>query len=208
MSDLAERQVDTAIMALVDGNRDMAQEVLAAEEEMDALDLQVSSIAQEILAKIHPEGENFRFTIAGMRAATCLERVGNIASDTAFQAMRIGKGAAVNEINSLETVVEVCESMVRDAVRALVNGDAESAWNTIQRADAVDKEALRLIEACERKIPDDGHKVLYLIMAVLDLKRISEHAVTIAEEVIYMVEGRLVKHASRHLLKNRPAPEA
>ncbi len=207
MSDLAEKQVDTAVMALVDGNQDMAREVLAAEEEMDALDLQVSRIAQDILAKIHPDGEKFRFTIAAIRAATCLEHVGNIAVDTAFQAQRIGKNIRMPDVGTLERVVESAESMLRDGIRALIDGDVDSAWTTIRRAEDVEKEASALIDACEKEMDADTSGLLHPIMAVLDLKRISEHAVTIAEEVVYMVEGKLVRHASRHILDGRELPE-
>ncbi|MBN1808878.1 MAG: hypothetical protein JW909_07390 [Planctomycetes bacterium] len=206
MSDLAERQVDTAVMALIDGSPDLARQVLDAEEEMNALDLQVSRIAHEILTKVHPDGENFRFTIAGMRAASCLQRVGDVASDTAFQAQRVGKNVCIHDVAALESLVEIAESMVRDAVGALVSGNAETAWAVVRRADEVESQINDTIEACENSIPPDSPGFLHMIIAVLDLKRISEHAVSIAEEVIFMVEGRLVRHVSRHLLKGVPEP--
>jgi len=207
MCDLAEKQVDTAVMALVDANPAFAKQVLDGEEEMDALDLQVSRIAQDILAKIKPEGESFRFTIAAMRAAASLEQVGNIANDTAFQAQRTQKNICVKEIGAFEDLVEASETMVRDAVKALVDGDAESAWETIRFADKVDKDVAELLDACERDASGDAQSRQHLVIAVLDLKRIAEHAVLIAEEVVYMVEGRLLRHAARMLLKGMGEPK-
>lgn len=215
MCDLAERQVDTAVMALVDGNRGFAKQVFDAEEEMDALDLQVSRIAQDILTQIHPEGENFRFTVAAMRAATCLERVGNIAVDTASQAEHTGgKMVSPDGAGALEELVEAAEAMVRDAVSALVEKDVKSAWETIRRADDVDKNVTRLLGSHgseSRHLDQDAPHAKNeppIIMAAIDLKRISEHAVAIAEEVVYMVEARLVRHAARLLLKGKSEPKA
>jgi len=207
MSDLAERQVDTAIMALVDGNPQMADQVLQAEEEMNALDLQVSRIAQDILAKIHPEGENFRFTIAGMRSAMFLQRISAIASDTAFHARRLQKGACIHNPESLSGLLETAERMVRDSVHALVSGDAESAWDTVREADEVEADVNRIVNACEVETKPNADNVVHMLMAVMDLKRITDHAVSIAEEVIYMVEGRLVRHVARLLLKGKPEPK-
>lgn len=209
MSDLAEKQLDTAVMALVDGNLQLAEETLSAEEEMDAMDIQVNRLAQEALEKLKPEAENFRYVVAGMRAASCLERIGDLAADTARQAISLGHGktAAGEELSAL---VEETETLVRDAVSSLVSGQALNAWGVIEKQGEAASLRDTAVEAVEKALEDgklEPRRAVYLLLVAVDLGRIEQLAVTIAEEVIYMVEDQLIKHVGKMMLEARKRGE-
>lgn len=203
MSDLAEKQLDTAVMALVDGNAQLAQETLAAEEEMDAMDLQVNNLAQEALETLKPDKEDFRYVVAGMRAASCLAQIGDLAADTARQAVGMGDVDSAPAGEELSTLVEAAETLVRDAVGALVSGDTDRAWAVIERegdTGMLQEKAVNAIEGAMEKGNPSPKRAVYLLLAAVDLGRITERAVSIAEEVIYMVENRLIRHVGRMML--------
>jgi len=209
MSELVEQNVDTAIMALIDRSDDLANQVLTFKRDIDEADLEIGRVSSEILRKNKLSDSEFRFTVAAMRISVHLERISELSSDIAREALYLNKKrSTLSGVDDLAEMLEDSAGMVRDSVGSLINGNADMAWDVCVRDDAVDECFRRIIaEIAEsaRSQPGSSDLAVRLSFAASGLESIADQAVNIAQEVIFALEGKIVAH---HLAEHRRTREA
>jgi phosphate transport system protein len=210
MSEMAERNVNSAIMALIERSGEIAQEVVDYDAQVDEMELAVDRRCLEILTLEHPESDNFRFVIAAMKINVDLERISDLAADIARHVQfLITKRSLQADLSHYAEMLEFTSMMVRDSVLSLLNRDIELAWRVCAHDDLVD-EAYQFLEKQLYEIiggeTDKAVRAARLLACALDLERIADHATNIAEEVIYVLEGKIVRHHIDEWRK-RLAPE-
>jgi len=196
---LVEQQVNVAVRALVEGDKAQASGVIERDGEIDRMEVEVEEDCLKILALHQPVAADLRFVVAVLKINNDLERIGdlavNIAKKTsAYVAQWLGEIPF-----DMVAMSEDVERMLRDALDALIALDSASATDVCARDDRIDAmkhEMRRLVEDMMKKEPERVSSLLNLLAASRNLERIADLATNIAEDVIYMVDGQIIRHRS------------
>lgn len=197
MASRAEEQIGLAVRGLKDRKQEMACEVLDKEAAINRLDIEIDDMALRLLALRQPMATDLRFITSAMKIGSDLERIGDLAVNIAERTLELLKFPQLKPLIDIPRMAEMSQEMVRDALNAFVNGDADLAKNVCERDDQVDqlnnqifRELLTFMMADATTIP----RAVDLILVGRHLERIADHATNIGEDVIYMVRGKTIKH--------------
>jgi len=194
---IVEEQVQKAIRALFDRNAELAEEVQAMDEDVDRREINLEEECLKILALHQPVAINLRQLVAALKINNDLERIGDLAVNIARKAAALVLEAPVEIPADFADMGEQTQTMLRKSLDALVQMDAVLARYVCACDDEVDQLKKRIRSQIERQIRQDPARIgsmLRLLSVSRNLERIADCAVNIAEDVIYMVEGRIVRH--------------
>jgi phosphate transport system protein len=197
MAGYVEEAIHKSISALECHDKLLAQEVAAADDEVDDLDNEVTEGCLKILALHQPMASDLRQVVAVLMIATDLERMGDLAADIAHRAVALSLPTPVPNPSKLRKMTELTTSMVRQSLDAFVNMDGKLARTVIRMDDQVDRLNSEIIEelvARMKSSPESVEPNLSLFSAVRHLERIADHATNIAEDAIYLLDGDIVRH--------------
>ena len=203
MGSLAERAVHQAIHAVLDSDEKLAQNVLEEENTINELQIELDDRVVQLLALQQLMAVDLRFVLAVSRINVDLERIGDQAVNIAESAQRILRHPRVKPYVDLPRMSELAEEMVRDSLNAVVRRDSELAKSVLLRDDQVDHLRDQIFRELLTYMMADSSVVFptfELILVAKNLERVGDHATNIAEDVIYMVVGRDVRH---HALDRR-----
>jgi phosphate transport system protein len=192
-----EENVYKAVRALEERNRGLAEEVIAADAEVDQEEVDVEEECLKVLALYQPVASDLRMIVSLLKINSDLERVGDLAVNIAERALFLSTQNRPNIPLDFTKMVEKTRGMLRMSLDALVNRDAGIAHEVMGADDEVDeinREMYVLIQAAIRKDPDRLESLIHLLSCSRHLERIADHATNIAEDVIYMIEGEIVRH--------------
>lgn len=208
MARLVEDAICSALRALQQRDRQLAAEVVAGDGAIDALENEIYEECLKILALHQPVAIDLRQIATTFMVTTDLERMGDLAVDIAERADTLvdlpdllaeaeqpGSGLSLSE--KLQRMADVATSMVRESLDAFVNLDSRQARRIIRMDDEVDRyhvEAIRDLIVRMQASPDAVEPGLSLFSAVRHLERIADHATNVAEDVVYLVDGDMVRH--------------
>ncbi|MFZ0412102.1 MAG: phosphate signaling complex protein PhoU [Candidatus Acidiferrales bacterium] len=197
MGSLSERAVHQAVHAVLDAEEQLAETVLNEEDAINEMQIEIDERVQRLLALQQPMAADLRFLLAVSRINGDLERIGDQAVNIAHSAMRILRHPQVKPYVDLPRMSELAEAMVRDSLNSLVRGDLDLAQSVLQRDDHVDRLRDQLFRELLTYMMENSATVFpsfELILVAKNLERIADHATNIAEDVIYYVAGRDVRH--------------
>ncbi len=210
MSEMVEKTVNDAVVALVERESSLAREVIDYDRQVDEMQLTVEKRCVEILRLARPKTEEFRFVYASLKISTDLERIADLATDIARHVeFLVTKRSLQTGLDHFAEMLEFSSMMVRDSVTSLLESNVELAWRVCAHDDFVDEAYKALEEQLYGIIDTDSKRAVravQLLFCALDLERIADHAANIAEDVIYIFEGKLVHHHIDEWRK-RLAPE-
>ena len=197
MGGRCEQMIGGAIRAFEERDETLAREVMEADRSMDDDEVVVDELAVRILALRQPVGRDLRFAVAAVKASTDLERIGDEAVNIAERAteMDLAEGLSVPGAR-LPEMAQRASGMLRDALNAFVDEDANKAREVFLLDDEVDAfygDVMRL-SLDYMKDPSRIADGMRICNCAKYLERIGDHATNIAEAVIFMVEGRDVRH--------------
>ncbi len=192
-----EESIYKAIRALQERDVDLAQQVIAGDEDIDQQENQVEEECLKMLALHQPVAVDLRRIAAVLKINTDLERMADLAGDIANRALVLARPPWIPIPGALQRMTDLTTSMVRESLDAFVNLDSRLARRVCRLDDEVDRYnkeiILELIEAM-RKSPDMVEPGMSLFSATRHLERIADHATNIAEDVVYLVEGEIIRH--------------
>ena len=198
MSSLVERAIHRSLEALNHRDESQATEVIAdLEPKINELHLELDDRALQLLALQQPMAVDLRFITGSMKINSDLERMGDQAVNIAQCALSLISQPALQPLIDIPRMAGMAEKMVKDALDAFMRRDTELAREVVLRDDEVDSyRDLIFRELIAHMIKDPRHIVqaLDLILVSRNLERIADHATNIAEDVIYMVLGRDIRH--------------
>ena len=198
MGSHAEEILGKSLRSLLDAT--LCDEVQRDDIEIDRLDVAIDAAVLELLATKAPVATDLRFVLATRSIATDLERVGDLARNIAKSGVRLSGDSRFELPPRLETLSKDAQRLLRKALNAYANTDAEEARRILREDDEIDAaESLVIQDAIAAMIrhPDDSSREVDLIMIAKNLERIADHATNIAEDVILTVEARNMKHVSK-----------
>ena len=192
-----ENTVLQAIMALEERDSDSAQKVIDNDIEIDRLEVEVEEDCLKILALHQPVAIDLRFIVAVLKINNDLERIGDLAVNIAERAAFLSGQPRVGISFDFPEMAQQARSMLKESLDALVNLDTELAHKVCAGDDAIDamnRQMYLEIQEAILKNPEQISSFIHLLSASRHLERIADHATNIAEDVIYMVEGQIVRH--------------
>jgi phosphate transport system protein len=201
MAGLAEQQVRTSMRALLERDTDVAQEVIDGDTRIDELEIEVDAAAINLLALQQPMAKDLRFITMAMKISSDLERVGDHAVNIADAVQYMVEAPPFPVLPEIEEMVRLAIDMLSDSLTAFVQADAESAREILRRDDRVDELHENNFRILLTHMMEDPRKItagMDLLLISGNVERIADLATNICEEVIYLVEGRTVKHGAEN----------
>jgi len=197
MGGLVEDQIRRVMRALVERDDALAREVIDRDRRVNAYDVEVDEKCVELLALHQPAASDLRFITTAMKIVTDLERIGDQAVNIAQRALELNREPQLKPYIDLPRMADKAGVMVKESLDAFVNRDATLARRVCAEDDQVDalkeqvfRELLTFMMEDARTIP----RAIHLILISRFLERVADHATNIAEMVVYLVEGKMVKH--------------
>jgi phosphate transport system protein len=197
MAGLAEKAVHESVQALFEKKEALAKQVLEEEASINEMQIEIDDRVLRLLALQQPMAVDLRFILSASRINNDLERIGDQAVNIAQSALRILRHPQVKPYVDLPRMSALAEGMVRDSLNALVQRDAELARSVLVRDDEVDRLRDQIFRELLTYMMENSAVIFpafELILVAKNLERIGDHATNIAEDVIYMVAGRDVRH--------------
>jgi phosphate transport system protein len=197
MGGLAEENVRQAVKGLVDRDHDLIEQVLVGDESINSLHIEVDNRCFTLLALYQPMAADLRTIVAAVKINTDLERVGDLAVNIAEAARRYVAHPPVKKLIDIPRMASIAQSMLRDALDAFVRRDVALAQNVLNEDDRLDTlktQIFRELLTYMLQDPSTIEPALDLILVSRHLERIGDHATNIAEDVIFIVSARDVRH--------------
>jgi phosphate transport system protein len=194
---MVEEQVELAVKALLDRDKSLAERVEKRDREIDQREVEVEEECLRVLALYQPVAIDLRLIVSVLKINNDLERVGDLAVNIAHKAVAVVNELTVAAPDMLPDMAAKTQAMLHDSLDALVALDSKLAADVCARDDEVDqlKRAIRLeVEDRIEINPRHLRPLLRLLAVSRNLERIADSATNIAEDVIYMVEGKIIRH--------------
>ncbi|MDD5306822.1 MAG: phosphate signaling complex protein PhoU [Deltaproteobacteria bacterium] len=208
MAGRVEQMIAQAVKAFVERDMDTARQVVSSDRLVDRDEVEIDRHCLVILAKRQPMASDLRFITIALKMVTDLERIGDLAVNLCERAVDLSGAAQVLRADSIAAMGRMVEEMVRDSIDAFVEGDIGKARAVLARDREVDllyhatfREVLARMRA-EESLVETG---IHVQSAAKLLERMGDHATNVAEQVVYMVEGRDIRHSSDGALGSIPA---
>ena len=197
IASLAEEAIAQAIKSLLEQKKDIAEQVIAFDKQIDSYEIVVDNHVVDILALQQPVAVDLRFILAASKINNDLERIGDHAVNIAQSAIKLADAPHVKPLVDIPIMADTTKQMLRDAIDAFIHRDSMKARTVLENDDVIDnlnrKVVGDLVEVM-RKNPDTIDPALDLIRVSRNLERVADLTTNIAEQVIFMAEARVVKH--------------
>jgi phosphate transport system protein len=197
MGALVEERVHGAILALMERNIDSAEAIARGDGEVNGLQIEIDDRCLKLLALQQPMASDLRLITSAMKINADLERIGDQAVNIAENAIKMLAAPPLKPLIDLPRMAEIAERMTRDSLDAFVRRDPALAREVLGRDDEVDglkDTVFRVLLTYMMADPGTIERALSLILISRNIERIADHATNIAEDVIFLVEGRDVRH--------------
>jgi phosphate transport system protein len=198
MSGQAERLVELSITALLSANREMAEEVIAGDKILNTAEVEIEQLAVSLLALQQPMARDLRFLVATIKASSDLERVGDHAVNIAESAIHLSEqGGKVMQLPELDDMARRAREMLSNALDAFTRPDGALGREVCKADDAVDALHDSVFRILLTHMMEDTRTIgnaLELLLVSRNLERVADLATNIAEDAVYVAEGKQIKH--------------
>jgi phosphate transport system protein len=195
---IVEERVRMALRAIDTNDADLAQRIIKTDYEVDEMEVDIEEECLKVLALHQPVAIDLRFLIAVIKINNDLERIGDQAVNIAERLDVIAKRGPLDLFFDYTSMGERAQHMLKMSLDALVNMDYDTAFKVVLMDDEVDqkkREAYDRIKMAMRENPDKIGYLINLLLISRHLERLADHTTNIAEEVIYLIEGDIIRHA-------------
>jgi phosphate transport system protein len=197
MSGEAEAAMGLAIEALLERNLDKAAQVIANDRVIDELELELEEQCVSLLALQQPMARDLRMLTSALKIANDLERVGDHAVNIAQSAERLAQSRPITPEPEIIEMARLSRVMLSDAIEAFIRGDAVAGREICRRDDKVDALHKNVFRILLTHMMEDPHQIgsgMELFLVSRNLERVADLATNIAEDVVFLVEGKSIKH--------------
>ncbi|TAN61606.1 phosphate signaling complex protein PhoU [bacterium] len=198
MASLVEEAIFKSIEALKQRDKSLAEAVIASDKKIDELENKIDEFCLDLIALRQPVAQDLRFITMAMQSDADLERMADLAVDIAERAEELISQPVLKPLIDIPKLAGIAQIMVKEAIDAFINKDVELAKKVVLS----DREADSLRDLVQKELIYDymvkdgstAPRAVPLILVTRHLERICDHATNIAEDVIYMIEAKVVRH--------------
>jgi phosphate transport system protein len=197
MGGLVEDQIRRAMRALLERDDVIAQEVIDRDRQVNTYDVEVDEQCVNLLALHQPAASDLRFITTAMKIVTDLERIGDQAVNIAQRALELNREPQLKPYIDLPRMADRAQRMVKESLDAFVAGDTALARQVCAadaEVDALKEQIFRELLTYMMEDPRTISRAIRVILISRFMERVADHATNIAEMVIYLVEGKMVRH--------------
>jgi len=197
MGAMVEEAIKDSVRSLVERDNDLARNVITRDHQVNALDVEIDEESIKLIALRQPKASDLRFITTAMKITTDLERMGDLAVNIAERALELNEEPLLKPYIDIPRMAELAKGMTRDALDAFVRRDKKLAMDVIMRDDEVDDlkhEVLKELAFFMAQDPSTVSRAMKISFVAQYLERIADHATNIAEMVIYLAEGKIIRH--------------
>ena len=197
MSSLSEQSVAQSLKALVQRDSNLAQQVDKDDTQLDRLQMEIDERCVQLIALRQPKARDLRFLVMTMKIASDLERIGDQAVNIAHRAEELNREPLLKPLIDIPRMADIARGMIRESLDAFVYAKPDVARQAIARDDQVDNLNRQLHRELTSFMIEDPHTItrcLNLMSVAHNLERIGDHATNVAEDVVYLYEGRDIRH--------------
>jgi phosphate transport system protein len=197
MSGEAEAAMGLAIEALLERNLEKAAQVISNDRIIDELELELEEQCVSLLALQQPMARDLRMLTSALKIANDLERVGDHAVNIAQSAERLAQSRPITPEPEIVEMARLSRVMLSDAIEAFIRGDAAAGREICRRDDKVDALHKNVFRILLTHMMEDPHAIgsgMELFLVSRNLERVADLATNIAEDVVFLVEGKSIKH--------------
>ncbi len=199
MGALVESQIASSIKALVERDSDLARRTIENDHRVNAMDVRIDEDSVRLIALHQPKATDLRFITTAMKISSDLERMSDLAENIAERAIELNEEPQLKPYIDIPRVAEHAQRMVKGALDAFVNRNVEMAWKVIRDDDFIDDLTHQIFRELILFMMEDPHTITRAIRITFIskyLERIADHATNIAELVVYLVEGKIIRHTT------------
>jgi len=199
MGGLVEQQMGDSVRALLERDTDLAQHVIERDSDIDQMELLIDQKTIELMAVMQPAASDLRFVATIMKITPELERIADLAQDVCERAIELNREPMLKPISQISLLAENAQRMVREALDSFVRGDVDLARNVIRHDDVVDQlteDSFRSLLTYMLENPRNISAAIRLTFIGKYFERMADGATNICEMVVYLVEGKMIKHSS------------
>ncbi|HHT9104604.1 MAG TPA: phosphate signaling complex protein PhoU [Candidatus Wujingus californicus] len=199
MASLVETAIANAIKSLIERDSKLAQAVIKSDEGIDSLELEIDKQCVDLLALRQPLAIDLRFITSSIKITNNLERMGDLAVNIAERVIPLSQEPQLKPLIDIPRMATITQTMVKDSIDAFVNRDTELARSVYERdstVDALNDQIFRELLTYMMQDPGNITRAVHLVLISRHLERIADHSTNIAEEIVYIVKAKVVKHRS------------
>lgn len=197
MATLVEASIKDAVNSIVERDSALAHKVIEGDHTINTYDVNVDEECIRLLALTQPVARDLRFITTAMKITTDLERIADNSVNISERAIELNEEPLLKPYIDIPKMREIAQGMVRDAIEAFINENKRLAMDVIMRDDEVDdlnEMVLKELMFIMTQDPATVSRAIKISYVSKYLERIADHATNVAEMVIYMIEGKIVRH--------------
>jgi phosphate transport system protein len=197
MATLVETSIKNSVKSLADRDSELAKAVIKQDHIVNSMDVQIDEECIRLLALMQPMGSDLRFITTAMKLTTDLERIGDNSVNIAERAIELNKEPLLKPYIDVPKMGDIASGMVRDSIDAFIRRDKKLAMEVIGRDDEVDElnaAVLHELAFIMTQDPSTAFRAMKVSYVSKYLERIADHATNLAEMVIYLIDGKIIRH--------------
>ncbi len=197
MGGKVEAAISASVRALAERDSDLAAKVKVGDREVNRIEVEIDDACRRILALRQPAASDLRFITTALKIVTDLERMGDLAVNIADRAIDLNQAPPLRPFHDLSTLAELSEAQLKKALDAFVERDVQKAEEVLKGDDLLDAIYHKLFNELLTYMMEDSRAIrraTCIMFAAKHLERFGDHAMNVAEMVIYMVRGTDVRH--------------
>jgi phosphate transport system protein len=194
---LVERAIQDAIKALLERTSDVARKVIEDDDSINTLEVEIDEFCLKLLALRQPAARDLRFITTAIKINYDLERIGDMAVNICERVLELNQESQLKPYIDLPTMANIVQTMVKESLDAFVKEDVQLALKVTQDDEKVDNYLDQIFRELLTYMMQDARAIsraTRLLFISKNLERMADHAVNIAELVIFMVEGKIIRH--------------
>jgi len=198
MSGLVEELISKSVEALKNRDGKLAEEVVQRDKEIDQLELEIDDQCISLIALYQPKAGDLRFITTAMKITNDLERMGDLAEDIAERTLELADQEPVKPLVDIPKMADLTKEILKMSLDAFVKGDVTKAEGVWEKEREIDKLKDQVYDELVSIMVRNAHlipRAIPLLLVSRHLERIADHATNIAEDVVFMVEAKVVKHS-------------
>lgn len=200
MAGWVEDMIANSVRSLTERDESLAERTIELDKNVNRTELETDELCMVILARRQPMASDLRFITLALKMVTDLERIGDLAVNICERAIDLNRQPQLAPYRDIPRMAEIVQSMVHDAIDAFVEGDAEKAYDVIERDDEVDELYARVFRDLLQLMTTEPAAVergIHVQSVAKFLERMADHSTNLAEQVIFMINGKDVRHLGK-----------
>jgi phosphate transport system protein len=197
MGSLVEMAIKNSVQSIVERDNELARKVIDGDHQVNTLDIEIDEESIRLIALRQPMAGDLRLITTAMKITADLERMGDLAVNIAQRAIELNKEPVLKEYIDIPRMREIAQGMTRDALDAFVKRDMKLAKDVIMRDDEIDDLKHKILSELLFLMTENSSiicRAMRVTFVAQYLERIADHATNMAEMVLYLIEGKIIRH--------------